>query len=506
MKSITRAMLGVWMFAAGAALAAPRVGVTIDAAKPGPVINKNIYGQAAEFPGTGSGMWVGPESTIPNIKGWRKDVVGALKDLRVPLLRWPGGCFAGQYHWREGIGRRDKRPVRIYANGSEERNLVGTHEFFDLVELIGADAHISGNVGTGTPREAAEWVEYMTADGESTLARLRAQNGHPQPFKVAFFGIGNETGGCDGNMTAEYYADLYNQFAVFIKARSGDKPQLIASGGDPDWTESLGKKNRIRDYRNAISLRYPATPGRAGTGQGGVTDPGEAQWISTLKTVLRWDEIIGQNAAKLDAYDPQKKLSLVIDEWGTWRDPAPAASPRDAAKPNSLRDALAAALSFHIFHAHADRVRMAVNLPHAMFMVEGGKMALTPTYHAFHMYAPFQDAASLPVRLEGNPHYTMGGIAMPIVSASAARGQDGRVYLGLVNSHPRDDVEVVVDMAGAVVKSANGSVLSGTTPDAHNTFAAPRTVKPLPFQPSVEKGRLTVKMPARAIVVLSIGE
>jgi alpha-N-arabinofuranosidase len=506
MKSITLAMLGGWMFAAGAALAGPQVAVTIDVAKPGPVISKNIYGQAAEYPGAGSGMWVGPESAIPNIKGWRRDVVGALKDLHVPLLRWPGACFADQYHWRDGIGQPGKRPVRINADGSEDRNAVGTHEFFDLVELIGADAHISGNVGTGTVREAAEWVEYMTADGESTLARLRTQNGHPQPFKVAFFGIGNDAGGCGGNMTPEYYADLYNQFAVFVKARSGETPRLVASGGDLDWTESLGRKSRIRDYRNGISLRYSAVPVRVRDGQGG-----EAQWISTLKAALRWDEIIGQHAAKLDTHDPGKKLFLVIDEWGNWHDPAPSTHPGVSATPNSLRDALAAALSFHIFHAHADRVRMAhraqaVNLPQAIIMVDGGRMVLTPTYHAFRMYAPFQNATSLPVTLADNPQYSMGGIAIPTVSASAARGQDGRLYLGLINTHPSKDVEVAVKVAGAVVKSASGSVLSAPALDAHNTFASPRTVQPVPFRPSVEKGGLTVKMPARAIVVLGIAE
>lgn len=312
-------------------------------------------------------------------------------------------------------------------------------------------------------------------------------------------------------MTPEYYADLYNQFAVFVKARSGETPRLVASGGDLDWTESLGKKKRIRDYRNGIGLRYPVIPGPVRDRQDEVTAAGEARWTSPLKAALRWDEMIGQNAATLDAHDPGKKLSFVINAWGTRHGPAPSGASGVSATPNSLRDAQAAALSFHIFHAHADRVRMAhrtqtVNSPQAMIMVEGGKMVLTPTYHAFRMYAPFQDATSLPVALADNPGHTMGDIAMPTVSASAARGQDGRLYLGLINTHPSGDVEVAVNVAGAAVKSASGSVLSAPTLDAHNTFASPRRVEPVPVRLGVENGALTVKMPAGAIVVLDIAE
>lgn len=512
MKSIKRAVLGLCMLAAGATLAAPQVSITIDAARPGPVINKHIYGQAAGQLGVDGGIWVGPRSTIPNIKGWRADVVGALKDLHVPVVRWPGGCFADQYHWRDGIGPRERRPAKINASGggAEDRNAVGTHEFFDLAELIGADAYINGNIGSGTPREAAEWVEYMTGDGGSTLARQRAKNGHPKPFKVAYFGLGNETFGCGGNMTPDYYADLYNQYAVFIKARSGDTPKLIASGGGADYIDRLSTKTRIRDYRNAISFHYNTVPTGGGETKGAATGFGEDQWISTLKAAMHMDELIANNAAKLNANAPAKKLSLVIDEWGTWYDPAPGSDPGFPRQHNSLRDALVAALNFHIFHTHADRVSMTniaqmVNVRQAMVLADGDKMALTPTYHAFKMYVPFQDAVALPVTLANNPRYVGGEVGIPSVSASAARGKDGKLYLGLVNTNPREEVEVVIEVMGAEAKSASGSVLTANAMDAHNTFASPKAVIPAPFQVSADQGKLKVTVPAKAVIVVAIG-
>jgi alpha-L-arabinofuranosidase len=515
MKSIKRAVLGLCMFASGAALAASQVGITIDAAAPGAVINKNIYGQFAEHLGTGiyGGMWVGPESKIPNVKGWRKDVIAALKELHVPLVRWPGGCFADEYHWREGIGPRDKRPVKVNTNwgGVEDNNAVGTHEFFDLVELLGAEAYVNGNVGTGSPRESADWVEYMTADGKSTLAQLRAKNGHPKPFKVAFFGVGNESWGCGGNMTPDYYADLYNQYAVFIKARSGKAPKLIASGGDLEWTEQLSVKKRIRDYRDGISFHYYTIPTGSWEKKGAATGFGEDQWISTLKGALNLDELIARNVARLDKNDPAKKISFVIDEWGTWYDPTPGTNPGFLQQQNSLRDALVAALHFHIFHAHADRVSMTniaqmVNVLQAMILADENKLVLTPTYHAFKMYAPFQDATSLPVKFDNNPQYTLGSVGIPMVSASAARGKDGKLYLSLVNTNPKEAVEVVVGVTGAKAKGASGSVLTADAMDAHNTFASPKAVVPAPFRASVDNGKLLMTLPAKSVAVVAVQE
>ena len=516
MKSIKRALCCISLLTAQMAQAAPEVLVTVDVSRPGAVINKNVYGQFAEHLGTGiyGGMWVGPGSSIPNIRGWRKDVLGALTELRVPVVRWPGGCFADEYNWRDGIGRRDQRPVMVNTNwgGVVDNNAVGTHEFFDLVELIGADAYVNGNVGTGTPRETAQWIEYMTGDGRSALARLRARNGREKPFKLAFFGIGNENWGCGGNMTVAYFTNLYNHHATFAHADGKPAPQLIAGGGldgDVGWTDHLSRN--IRAPASAISLHYYTVPGRGGRDKGAATGFGEDQWISALKDALHMNELLDRNVAKLDQNDPGKRLTLAVDEWGTWYEPTPGTPPRFLQQQNSLRDALVAALHFHSFHAHADRVSMAniaqmVNVLQAMILTEEDKMVLTPTYHAFRMHVPFQSATTLPVTLEGNPRYTVGGVAIPMLSASAARGKDGKLYLSLVTTNQHERVVVSVALAGAVARSASGSMLTAAAMDAHNDFAAPRTVVPAPFRADAEGGKLAITLPPKSVAVVALRE
>jgi alpha-N-arabinofuranosidase len=516
MNPLQRTVFWLCMLWAPAALAVAEVSVTVDVAKPGPVINKNVYGQFAEHLGTGiyGGLWVGPESSIANIKGWRKDVVEALRDLHVPVVRWPGGCFADEYNWRDGIGPRDRRPVMVNSNwgGVVDNNAVGTHEFFDLMELIGADAYVNGNVGTGSPRETAEWVEYMTADGPSTLARLRAQNGRAKPFKVAFFGIGNENWGCGGNMTASYFANLYNHHATFVHTKGGHMPKLIAGGGldgDVGWTDHLSMN--IRAPASAISLHYYTVPGRGGSTKGSATGFGEDHWIAALKDALHMNELLVRNVAKLDRNDPHKRLTIVVDEWGTWYEPTPGTPPRFLQQQNSLRDALVAFLHFHTFHAHADRVSMAniaqmVNVLQAMVLAEGDKMVLTPTYHAFRMHVPFQDATSLPVRLANNPQYIFGSLAIPAVSASAARGKDGKLYLSLVNTNPKEEMAVLAAVEGVVARAARGSVLTAGAMDAHNSFASPTTVLPAPFQAGVQQGKLRIILPPKSVAVLAVLE
>jgi len=516
MKFLHLPVIAACLLAAASACATQQVQVVVDPTRPGAVINKNIYGQFVEHLGTGiyGGMWVGPKSTIPNIKGWRKDVVGALKGLRVPLVRWPGGCFADDYAWRDGIGPRAQRPVKINTNwgGVKEDNAVGTHEFFDLLALIGADAYVNANVGTGSPQETAEWIEYMTAGGKSSLARLRAKNGHPKPFKVAFFGIGNESWGCGGNMTPAHYTNLYNHHATFVRAPKGAMPKLIAGGGlhgDPVWTDYLSKN--IRAEASAIGLHYYTVPLDGGSKKGAAIGFGEDQWISTLKAALKMDEIIVANAAKLKENDPKKKFTFAVDEWGTWYDPTPGTPPRFLQQQNSLRDAVVAALSFHIFHAHAEQVSMAniaqmVNVLQAMILADGDNMTLTPTYHAFKMYVPFQGATSLPVTLANNPQYALGSVGIAAVSASAARGKDGKVYLGLVNTNPKQDLDVSIEVAGAKAKAASGSVLTAAEMDAHNTFASPKAVVPAPLRARLDNGKLVVTLPAKSVAVLAIVE
>lgn len=466
MKYFHLPVMAAGLLAAVSVWAAQPVDVMIDAIHPGAIIDKHLYGQVAAHSASGDAgaMWVGPASKIANIKGWRKDVVAALKDLRTPLLRWPGGCQTDQYNWRDGIGARAKRAA------------VGTHEFFDLVELLGADAYVNGNVGTGSAREAAEWVEYMVAQGGSTLALLRAKNGHAQPFKVAYFGVGNAPWGCGGNMTAQYYADLYNQFAVFIRGKGDQAPLLVASGSGAEWTAELGAKKRIRDYRFAISAT------RQGSKDAGA---GEDGWISAMNRALQINEFIDSNVAMLDKNDTAHKASLAIGEWGGRDDPAPQHQ-------NALRDALVATLHFHAFHAHAARLSMA-NTPQVMIQAKGSTMVLTPTYYAFRMHVPFQGATSLPVTLGNNPQYAVGGVAIPTVSASAARARDGKLYLSLVNTNPNESVAVAVEVTGAMAKAASGGVLTAGAMD-------------VPLLARGDQGKLLLTLKAKSVTVLAIQE
>ena len=510
--NIIKHSLAVLGMIAAPAFAAGQVSINIDAGKPGPVINKNVYGQFAENLGTGvyEGMYVGAKSSIPNTRGWRNDVVGALKELHVPLVRWPGGCFADTYHWRDGVGPQDKRPSNVHGGKVDEINAVGTHEFFDLIDMIGAEAYVNGNVGTGTVQEMSDWVEYMTADGGSPLARLRAQNGREKPFKVAFFGVGNELWGCGGNVKPEYYANLYSNYETFVRGGAQTRPKMIASGGsgfDTAWTEVLSKELKGRTV--GISVHQYTIPTGNWDVKGKDLGFKEGEWISTLANTLKMDQLIKDHGVVLDKNDPEKKIGLMVDEWGTWYDEAGA--PSALYQQNSLRDALVAALNLNIFHQHAERVTLTtvaqmVNVLQAMILTDKEKMVLTPTYYTFQMYVPFQDAKSLPLAIKDNTSYTLGATTIPGVSASAARAKDGKLYLALVNTDPSKAVEVAVNVDGAKVKGAAGKVLTSAAMDAHNTFQNPQAIKPAAFSARAAGGKLSIKMPAKAVMVLALEE
>ncbi|WP_457426518.1 alpha-N-arabinofuranosidase [Roseateles sp. P5_E7] len=504
--------LAVLGLIAAPAFAANEVSINIDAGKPGPVISKYVYGQFAEHLGTGvyEGMWVGTKSNIPNTRGWRNDVVGALKELHVPLVRWPGGCFADTYHWRDGIGPQDKRPSNVYGSHIEEINAVGTHEFFDLIEMMGADAYVNGNVGTGSVQEMADWIQYMTAEGGSPLARLRALNGREKPFKVAFFGIGNELWGCGGNMKPDHYASLYSNYEHFLWAPEKSRPKMIASGGsgfDTAWTQVLSKELKGRTI--GITVHQYTVPTGNWEVKGKDLGFKEGEWISTLANTLKMDQLVKDHVAVLDKNDPEKKIGLMVDEWGTWYDEVNARG--GLFQQNSLRDALVAALNFHIFHEHAERVTLTtiaqmVNVLQAMILTDKEKMVLTPTYYAFQMYAPFQDAKSLQLAIKDNTSYTLGATTIPGVSASAARAKDGKVYLSLVNTDPSKAVDVAVNVTGTKVNGAAGKVLTSAAMDAHNTFQDPQVIKPAAFSARAMGGKLSIKVPAKAVMVVALEE
>jgi alpha-L-arabinofuranosidase len=492
--------------------------VMLDTTQPGPVINKNIYGQFAEHLGRGiyEGIWVGPESKIPNTKGWRNDVVGALKELKVPLIRWPGGCFADEYHWRDGIGPRDKRMVRVNTNwgGVLENNAVGTHEFFDLVEMLGAEAYVNGNVGTGTPQEMAEWLEYMTSESKSTLAELRRKNGRDKPFRVHYFAIGNETWGCGGNMTPEFYTHLYKQYATFLKTPKDNTPILIASGGhtdDTSWADYLtaNVKPNWSLRMDAVSFHYYTLPKANWTVKGAATGFPESEWFSTFEQTLRMDGFIVANKKVMDKNDPEKKVGFYVDEWGTWYDVTGNDDPGFLYQQNSLRDGIVAALNFNIFHKHADRVHMSiiaqmVNVLQAMILTDKDKMILTPTYHVFKMYIPFQEATSLPVSIKNVPQYSLDKKSIPAISVSAAKAKDGKIYLAIANTNPHKSEVLNVNAKGLNAKKATGQVLTSDKMDTHNTFANPNAIAPKAYSAEAKSGKLVLDIPAKSVVVVAL--
>jgi alpha-N-arabinofuranosidase len=500
---------------AGAASPAVVTG-TLRADQPGPVVNRNIYGHFAEHLGRGiyEGIWVGPDSPIPNTRGIRNDVVAALKALNVPVLRWPGGCFADEYHWKDGIGPRDKRPsmINTHWGGVVENNHFGTHEFMDLVDLLGADAYISGNVGSGTVQEMMEWVEYLTSAADSPMANLRRQNGRDTPWRVPYFGVGNESWGCGGTMRPEYYADQFRRYNTFIKDYDRAHPVYRvacgADGGNLGWTEAL--MNIAGRQMNGLSLHHYTLPTGNWNAKGSATQFGEDQWFATLSRTLEMDGIITRHAAIMDKADERKRVGLVVDEWGTWYDVEPGTEPGFLYQQNTLRDAVAASLNFHVFHRHADRVVMAniaqtVNVLQAVILTDKEKMLRTPTYWVFEMFKVHQGGTFLPVEL-ASPDYVFGGQRIPAVSASATRSADGKaVHLSLVNTTPGQAVTLRVALSGFAPASAAGRLLTAPTLQAHNTFAAPDAVRPEALTGVTLAGAsLEVRLPAKAVAVIEL--
>jgi alpha-L-arabinofuranosidase len=486
----------------------------LSADQPGPVANRNLYGQFAEHLGRCiyEGLWVGEDSPIPNTRGIRNDVVAALREIKVPVLRWPGGCFADEYHWRDGIGPAEQRVKRVNSHWGAviEPNTFGTHEFLDLCEQLGTEPYICGNVGSGTPQEMMEWVEYMTCGSESSVAAERVANGREQPWKVPYFGVGNESWGCGGNMRPEYYADLYRRFSTFVKHQAGNRVYRIAGGANVDdyrWTEVLMREaHRLMD---GLSLHFYTIPSGDFWNKGSATDFAEPSWHSTLRQSLRMEELIVKHSAIMDQYDPEKRVGLIIDEWGSWYDVEPGTNPGFLYQQNTLRDALVAALQLHIFHRHADRVRMAniaqmVNVLQAMVLTDQEKMVLTPTYWVFEMFKVHQDAVTLPVELQ-SPTYEFAGQSIPAVSASATRAADGTIHLSLANTRPDQGVKVTCAVAGASFTKAQGRVLTAPEIHSRNTFDQPDAVRPATLEGILLAGSmLTIDLPSKSVAVIEL--
>lgn len=482
--------------------------VTLRADAPTQTINKNIYGHFAEHLGNCiyGGFYVGDSSAIPNVKGVRKDIISALRTLKVPNLRWPGGCFADTYHWKDGIGPKDKRPtiVNTWWGGVTENNSFGTHDFLDMCEELGAEPYLAGNVGSGTPQELADWVQYVNFPGKSPMSDLRQQNGRQQPWKVHFWGVGNEAWGCGGNMRPEYYADIYRKYSTFM---SGNLFKIAsgANSSDYNWTEVLMKNIPLHMLDGLALHHYSVIDWNK---KGDAADFTEEQYFQTMRSACFMDTLVRKHSAIMDKYDPKKKVALVVDEWGGWYNVEAGTNPGFLYQQNTMRDAMIAGVTLNIFNNHSDRVRMAnlaqtVNVLQAVILTKGEKLILTPTYHVMEMYNVHQDATLIPVSIQSN-NYTYKNEQLPAVTASASKDKAGVTHISLVNIDASKPQEITVE-TGASYKSVNGRILTSSKLQDCNTFNQPDKIKPVAFKgATIKNNQLTVKLPPFSVVVLEL--
>ncbi|MCW3082405.1 alpha-L-arabinofuranosidase C-terminal domain-containing protein [Segetibacter sp.] len=480
------------------------------------IISRHIYGQFAEHLGRCiyDGFWVADTMKVPKKDRIRLDVVEALKKIKIPNLRWPGGCFADEYHWRDGIGLRNQRPKMVNTNwgGVTEDNSFGTHEFMELCSLLNAEPYIAGNVGSGTVEEMAKWVEYFNMPGESPMANLRRQNGRDKPWKVSFWGVGNESWGCGGNMTPDYYSDLYRRYATYARNYPGAPLKKIVSGaseGDYNWTE-VCMKNIPRDQMWGLGLHYYTLPIRNWNGsKGSSTQFDEKQYFETMKGTLFMEELLNKHSAIMDKYDKEKQVALVVDEWGIWTDVEPGTNPGFLYQQNTLRDALIAGTNLNIFNNHSDRVRMAnlaqtVNVLQALILTKGRQMILTPTYHVFDLYKVHHDAKYLPIKVT-SPDYEMENIKITSVNASASKDSSGAIHISLVNINPNKNIPVRIALDGISWNSVTGQLITSAKVNDINTFEKPNTIQLAKFSGAKKEGnQLVVELPSKSVVVLQL--
>lgn len=499
------------------------VTVNVEAGSPGAVINKNIYGQFSEHLGTCiyGGLWVGPESSIPNTDGYRNDVLNALRELHVPVMRWPGGCFADEYHWMDGIGPKENRPRMVNNNwgGIVEDNSFGTHEFLNLCEMLDIEPYISMNVGSGSVEEAAKWVEYMNA-ADGPMAKIRKENGREKPWQVHFIGVGNEAWGCGGNMRPEYYSDIFRRYQTYMRDYNGTHLTKIASGAsdyDYEWTEVL--MDRVGSQMNAVSLHYYTVAGWDGS-KGSATDFTKDDYFWCLGKALGIEPVIQKHLDIMTKADPTNSIPLFVDEWGTWWDSEPGTQ---LYQQNTMRDAFVASLSLDVFHKYADRIQMTniaqvANVLQSMVLTKDDKMVLTPTYFVYKMYVPHQDAKSLTTSIDGcavklvrnerfknNP--SEGATRpLPMMSATASKAADGKIHVSLSNVNPDREQEVVVNLNGFKAKKVSAQILTSDAINDYNSFDNPDKISLKDFKGAkiAKDGTVTLTMPALSIIALEI--
>lgn len=481
----------------------------------GPQISRHIYGHFSEHLGRCiyEGYWVGEDADIPNTNGIRNDVVAALKEVQIPNLRWPGGCFADTYHWQDGIGKTEDRAtiINTHWGGVTEDNSFGTHEFMELCRQIGTEAFISGNMGSGTVQEMSQWVEYLTSANESPMTKLRQENGREEPWRVAFWGLGNEPWGCGGNMDAEQYADLMRLYSTYCRDYSGNRMKRIACssyGTDASWTEVLMKDSKNRSMFQGVSTHYYSFA-RGWGDKGDATGFGERDWFDVMKTAFEMEAVVQAHERVMDQYDTEKRIGLYVDEWGNWYNQEPGSHPGFLYQQNSLRDAVTAAATLNLFNNHASRVKGAnlaqtVNVLQALILTDGDEMLKTPTYYVFKLMKHHQDARLIRTQLISED-YSFGDEKVAALSASASWNPEGFYTLSLSNCHPAKEMTLVADLLGYQATDISARIITAAEMDAYNSFEHPDRVQDAEFESFRLNGeKLSIDLPAKSVVVLTI--
>ncbi|HEY1019869.1 MAG TPA: alpha-L-arabinofuranosidase C-terminal domain-containing protein [Sediminibacterium sp.] len=488
--------------------------ITLQADKGKEIINKNIYGHFAEHLGhcIYGGMYVGENNQkIPHKDGIRLDVISALKKLKVPVLRWPGGCFADTYHWKDGVGPKDKRPsmLNVWWGNVKEDNSFGSNEFLNMCEVLGAEPYLSGNIGSGSPQELSDWVAYTThPNGSSPMTDYRKQNGRANPWEVKYWGLGNEAWGCGGNMKPEYYANIYRQYATFM-TNGNKKIYKIASGAsdaDYNWTEVL-MRDIPHNMLDAVGVHHYSVINW--NKKSSAKDFTEEDYYTTMQRALDMEELVVKHSAIMDKYDPKKRVAMVVDEWGGWYEVEPGTNGAFLYQQNTMRDAMIAGTTLNTFNNHCDRVKMAnlaqiVNVLQAVILTDEEKMILTPTYHVMEMYNVHQDATMLPITVNSKD-YKMGKEKLKAISASASKDKNGLTHISLVNIDAHEAQEVTINISGSDYSSVTGRILTSDKLQNHNSFANPEKIKPASFTGAALSGsNLKLTVPPFSVVVLEM--
>lgn len=448
-------------------------------------INKDIYGTFSEHLGRCiyDGTFVGEDSPIPNVNGMRKDVVDALKEMGLPVLRWPGGCFADEYHWKDGIGPKEsrKKMINTHWGGVVEDNSFGTHEYFELCRQLGCDTYVNGNLGSGTVQEMSEWVEYMTFDGTSPMSELRKANGSEKPWKLKYFGVGNESWGCGGNMMPHYYADEYRRYHVYVRDYdSNNRIYKIGCGPnafDFEWTDEV--MHYAGNKMQGISLHYYTVPDDSWEHKGSATVFTDDEYYTTIRKAYKMEELVRRHTEVMNRHDPEKRCDLIVDEWGTWFDVEEGTNPGFLYQQSTMRDALVAGLTLNIFNKHCDRVRMAniaqtVNVLQSVILTDGDDMLLTPTYHIFKMYKSHAENTLLGSYITTD--YLEESKETPVLTESASVNSDGEIVSTISNASLAERAEIKCQIADFTVSSVVAEIVTGDVRN-HNTFDNKEVVK-----------------------------